>query len=89
MQNNILAVVWPGLENPSPAECHLVLLNGVLFWFGGAQLWDWERLVVLSKEELSSCSFLPCAEKAEHAPTEQSALFGTAAAVPSPPEGYA
>lgn len=42
MQNSILAVVWPGLENTSPAESYLVLLNGLLVWFEGAQLWKWE-----------------------------------------------
>lgn len=89
MQNDILAVVWPGLENPFPAGSYLVQLNGVLLWFEGAQFCNWEGLVVVSKEELSSCSFLPCAEKAERALTEQCALFGTAAAVPSPPEGCA
>lgn len=45
--------------------------------------------MALSREELSSCSFLLCAEKAEYAPTEQRTLFGTVAAVPSPLEGCA
>lgn len=48
----------------------------MLVWFGGAQLWNWDKLVVLSKEELSSCSFLPCAEKAEYAPAEQGCFPG-------------
>ena len=64
-----------------------MLLVGVLLWAGVAQLW--ERLMVLSKEEPSSCSFPPCTEKAEHMWTEQCAVFGAAAAVPSPSESYA